>query len=313
MPSAFDPPGTISRLLGSPYESQVKSLQRNLRRAPLRVLDWFDWWLRTNPEEFAQKAALLSPADRVLLDQVSGLYQVVYGKLPLEKKEPTTKRSITDLMKTLAELTMVVAEKHSNSLLVRGAGGTGKTHGVTETLTKAGIPFVTLKGYTTPVTFYNLLYDNRAKLVVVDDCDSVFGDSVGLSILKAVLDTYEVRQVSWQSAGSVPRVPKFNFTGQIIFISNMPLEKLSAHMQALLTRVLVFNMDVDAEGMLQQIKYIALRSTYKTATKKDQYRVFNFLKSKKDEIPSLNLRHFVKGMDLLLSGRNWRRLFMETL
>lgn len=304
-------PKTISRLLGSSFQGQVRALQRSLRTHPLRALDWLDYW-KARPEDLAQQLPTLETNDRLVIQQLSDLYKVVTGNPPFVEQTRPQRRSVRELFDTLAELTLVVGEHHANALMVRGGGGTGKTWTVRETLTRKEIAFETLKGYSTPLALFNLLYQNRTKLIVVDDCDNIFSDVVGLNILKAVLDSYPVRTVCWNSTGSAPDVSSFNFEGQVIFISNMGLDKISSHMQAVLTRVLVLNMDLTSDQVLQQIGQIRKHS-YKNSTEEERYRVYTFLKQHISEIPNINFRHYTKGMDLLLSGRNWRKLFMDLL
>lgn len=43
---------------------------------------------------------------------------------------------------------------------------------------------------------YMALFINRDKLIVFDDCDSVFGNIDSVNILKAALDSYDTRMVS---------------------------------------------------------------------------------------------------------------------
>jgi len=218
---------------------------------------------------------------------------------------------VTEIYKTLTELTDVVSTGGLNSLMVRGPGGLGKTHVVRERLKEKEVPYVLLQGYSAPGAMFNFLYEHRTELIVIDDCDSVFKDNVGLNILKAVLDTYPVRQVSWLTSSAQIAVNHFEFTGRVIFMTNLPLDKLSSHMSALLTRLMVFPLILTAEEVLWKIKMLALRVDFKDADKKDRYKVYAFLKDKAAEIPGLNLRHYVKCMDLLLAGTNWRKLFME--
>lgn len=306
------PPKTIASLLSRPFLAQTKVLLRSLRTHPLRALDWVDYW-RSRPDQATASLQGLPPPDRALLAPLFDLYQAATGNPPfLSADSRPPMRSVSELFASLRELTMVVGEKHANSLMVRGAGGTGKTYTVQETLKTARIPFEVLRGYSTPVALYNTLYANRTALVVVDDCDDVFSDLTGLNILKAVLDSYPIRTVSWNSMGNAAAVLQFNFEGQVIFVSNMSLAKLSTHMQALMTRILVLHMDLTVEQILQYLGLIR-KTPYKATSESERYRVFAFLREHQAEIPNLNFRHYTKALDLLASGRNWRRLFMATL
>jgi hypothetical protein len=304
--------GSISRLLQSEFSNQVRTLQRTIRRDPTRILDWFDHW-RSRRDEFQSTVESLGTQDAHSFRQLAELYKVVNGVEPV-KLVVSGSRSVRECFATMAELSLVVANKHSNSLLIRGPGGTGKTFTVLETLKGKDKPFALLRGYSTPVQFYNFVYDNRNGLIVVDDCDEVFSDITGLNILKAVLDTSDVRDVSWLSSSGIPRVPSFQFRGRIIFLTNLSLERLSSHMEALLTRILVYSLDLSPKEILAQMKFIAKTSQYKTSTLQERRRVVSFLEQNISQIPGFNLRHYVKALDLLIYSKSrWRKLFMQCI
>jgi len=64
--------------------------------------------------------------------------------------------------------------------------------------------------------------------VVFDDCDSILRDDVASNLLKAALDSYDKRIVTWnaESFGESDLPKSFEFTGAVIFISNMPMHKV---------------------------------------------------------------------------------------
>lgn len=89
--------------------------------------------------------------------------------------------------------------------------------------------YVMFKGDISARGLYDSLYENRDKICVFDDCDSVFKTQAGRDILKNALDSYEDdRWICWAKQAppgdTVPR--RFKFTGQIIFITNLTLEQI---------------------------------------------------------------------------------------
>jgi hypothetical protein len=125
----------------------------------------------------------------------------------------------------LNQLTGLVVDGVSPSLIVTGEGGLGKTHSVMQVVNDKGLEkseYVVFKGYSTARGLYNSLYDNNGKVIIFDDCDSILEDRVAVNILKSALDSYEKRTISWMARMSrgddYPQ--QFDFTGQIIFISN---------------------------------------------------------------------------------------------
>jgi hypothetical protein len=175
----------------------------------------------------------------------------------------------------LAKLVTMVAKGAANSLLVLGQSGIGKTHTVMQSIKSAGLKeeddYIVIKGFSTAAGMYRTLYINNDKLVIYDDADAVFKDANGVNILKAALDSYEKRVLTWSTMrsfdpesmdtaeieaaldeGRLPR--KFEFTGRIIFISNLPRSKMDA---ALLTRVIAApDVTLKNEDIIKRMKDI---------------------------------------------------------
>jgi len=125
----------------------------------------------------------------------------------------------------LKNLTQMVINGITPSIVIVGSGGLGKTHTVKSTITESNIDendYTFIKGYSTARGLYNALYDNNGKIIIFDDCDSVLDDRVAVNILKSALDSYDSREISWlaKMAKSDEYPNKFEFTGRIIFISN---------------------------------------------------------------------------------------------
>ena len=79
----------------------------------------------------------------------------------------------------LNQLAKMVIWKVTPSLIITGEGGLGKSHSVMEAISQCDLfknEWVVIKGYSTPRGLYNTLYDNRDKIVVFDDCDSILED-----------------------------------------------------------------------------------------------------------------------------------------
>ena len=133
--------------------------------------------------------------------------------------------NINQRFEFLNNLTTMVVNNATPSLIITGEGGLGKSHSVTETIKSNDLSddeYIFFKGYSTARGLYNTLYDNNGKLIIFDDCDSVLDDKVALNILKSALDSYEKRTISWMAKmNKNDEYPQqFEFTGRIIFISN---------------------------------------------------------------------------------------------
>jgi len=156
---------------------------------------------------------------------------------------------------------------------------THNTQTVKDTLTSLGMrkddDYYFATGTATTAGLYELLFKNRNKLIVFDDCDSVLKDPESVNILKGALDTYDVREISKLSKGNTfdssglsdeevdvqfsqtGKFPnKFDFTGQVIFISNLPENKFD---KALLSRSLHVDVHLDRQELFERMKSIMTR------------------------------------------------------
>jgi chromosomal replication initiation ATPase DnaA len=205
----------------------------------------------------------------------------------------------------LNDLTTMVVNGITPSLIVVGEGGLGKTHSVTQTICENGFEeadYVFFKGYSTARGLYNTLYDNNGKLIVFDDCDSVLDDKVAVNILKSALDSYEKRTISWMAKmNKSDEYPQhFNFTGRIIFISNKSKEKID---EAVLTRSLTVDLTMTPDDKVARMESIleSILPEYDIDVKQD---ALDFLKSVKEEV-SLNMR-------MLIMISKMRRMYPDT-
>lgn len=166
----------------------------------------------------------------------------------------------------------MVAKGELASCLVTGEGGLGKSHTVMKALRNSGLQdinqleigarlsgkrgYVVVKGYSTPKGLYRTLYENRNQVVVFDDCDSVLKDPTAVNVLKAALDSYDVRIVSWNSEGfggddDLPR--SFVFEGGVIFISNMAKHKVP---QAIRSRAMCADVGMTRAEIIERMRTI---------------------------------------------------------
>ena len=166
--------------------------------------------------------------------------------------------------------------------------------------------FVVFKGYSTARGLYNSLYDNNGKVIVFDDCDSILEDRVALNILKSALDSYDKRTICWQSrmSRSDEYPNQFDFTGQIIFISNKSMTSID---DAILSRSLTVDLSMTADEKIERMSHILpqILSVYKEEIRQD---ALNFLSEKRNEI-DLNLRSLITTAKIrTFYPQNWRDL-----
>lgn len=213
----------------------------------------------------------------------------------------------------LEKMVRMVAAGQSTSLVIAGQGGLGKSYTVFQQLRtvlamEEDYDYVTVKGFSTPKSLYRVLYENRDKVIVFDDCDSVLTNDTARNILKAALDSSPVRTVSWltergggEGDDSIPN--KFDFIGKVIFISNLQLAKIP---QALLSRALYVDVTMTSDEKIERIANIApnLKPELDMTAKAE---VIDFLRDLKTVISDLNIRTFLKVCELRIAEpSDWR-------
>ena len=215
----------------------------------------------------------------------------------------------SEMFKNIERLTKMVGRGLQPSLVITGSAGTGKTHIVKSTLEEMGLKestdFVHFKGRATPAGLFVTLYENNDKIIVLDDCDSVFKDDDAVNILKGALDSYDTRKISYISTKSLKdefgsEVPRhFEFSGRIIFISNINQSKLD---EAIRSRSFVADVDLTNDQMFERIEQLMekMESRVPAAAKAQALELMKEL-DKEFEI-EINLRSFIKAARICAMG-----------
>ncbi len=235
----------------------------------------------------------------------------------------------TEIFEDLEMLTEVVAKRNVNSLIVNGSAGVGKTHTVLETLAKRGLvkdrDYVVLKSKTSPLGLYMTLFLNHDKVIVLDDMDDALKNDDCASILKAALDSYEVREISWSSKKMVNTVGvekktrtaieneartallngetdvalpnRFIFKGQVIFISNMPTEKFDS---AVKSRSVCIDLTLNDKQVFGRMKSVVTKLKNAHIAKQALTGIID--KYNKGQVNAPNIRTVLNYANVLASG-----------
>jgi hypothetical protein len=165
-----------------------------------------------------------------------------------------------EVFEDLATYIDMVVDGDMYSLLLTGQAGVGKTYLVTKKLEQRGLKrnedYFKITGKTTAAGMYMTLYQYNGKMILFDDCDSVFGDDNAVNVLKGALDTAKIREISWNSAIPLKTpdkkdVPKrFDFTGKVIFISNLAKKKVDP---AIRSRAFMLEIALTKEDMISRM------------------------------------------------------------
>lgn len=257
---------------------------------------------------------------------------------PNIKQEMDDPESLFGIMRNLVQ---VVCRKSRNSLIIYGGPGTGKTFTVLQTVKDEGLvkndDFFIVKGKITTSELYRTLFMHReGKLLIFDDTDSVWADKDAANILKAALDSYEERTVSWFSPRtfnvskltddekdayneeldlqigdpeSRMKFPsEFLYNGRIIFISNLSYDKFDS---AVLTRAAKIDMTLTDKQMFKRMEGILDHLGDKSVPKAVKREILEFLRQENTsgKLQGVSMRTFVAASDLYKSGLpNWKDL-----
>ena len=259
---------------------------------------------------------------------------------------------VETLFEDLNDLATLVAKKVRPSLLVVGGAGTGKTYTVMQAVKKAGLKekenYLVVKGKTSTYGLYETLFLYHDKLVIFDDCDDVFANGDSRNLLKAALDSYDKRVISWNSkitlntsgmsdaekkaydddlrssmlAGAwnaqdkdAQKMPsEFEFKGGVIFISNIPKDKME---QAIISRSLTIDVTLSRDEMFERIEVIMenINPGDGSASMDDKKEVLEYLKAESEagNMGYPSMRTFVAGLEVKMSGLpRWKSLMAYT-
>lgn len=208
----------------------------------------------------------------------------------------------------LEKAVSMVADGNQASVIVSGSGGLGKTYTVRKTLESYGYKDMTLsddgpydiensffiiKGFSTAKKFYRTLYENNGGIIVLDDTRNIFKDKNAVDILKACLDSYDKRIVSWgsETRGDDDLPSCFEFTGRIIFITNLEPHEID---QAVRSRSLMIDVTMTLQETVDRMRTIAKVKTflpeYSSTIKEDSV---NFIDRIKHQAKELSLRTLI--------------------
>jgi len=241
-----------------------------------------------------------------------------------QPSKPKVDFPINQRFQFVDQLVSMVATKQTPSCIITGEGGLGKSYTVLESLKNAGLKdisefevgesvpnmkaFRVIKGFSTAKGLYRILFENQNNIVVFDDCDSVLRDVDALNLLKGALDSFDKRLITWNTSVDNDGLPRFfQFKGGVVFISNMPADKIN---QALKSRSMNIDLSMNVDQKLDRMQFIMNSSTFlpnvPLSYKEDALSV---IKDFKNEATELSLRTLITVTKIRNSGNaNWKDL-----
>lgn len=226
---------------------------------------------------------------------------------------PKIEIPVAERFSYIEDLVHMVAKKVSPSILLTGTSGVGKSHLVQKTLAAAGLEkdehYHICKGHSSPLGLYKLLHDHRDDLLVFDDCDSVLKDDLCANLLKAALDSYDTRIIHWhsQKTEQLELENCFEFTGQVIFISNMSANKID---DAIRTRAFCYNLHLTPDEVHGYMKHV-LPDISPNVNLEMKKEVLDYLYQFRNVWNNYNLRTLIQAIRIrtgVREGRDWKTM-----
>lgn len=254
---------------------------------------------------------------------------VANGKLEAHSA-PLVEFDINERFDFLADFVDMVADRQRKSVVVVGEGGLGKTFTVMNQLRKRGLKdiskleigatmnsaldaksYVVVKGYSTPKGLFRTLFENRNRLVIFDDCDSILHDETASNLLKAALDSYDERIVTWnaESFGESDLPKSFEFTGAVIFISNKSMHKIP---QAIISRSAPADVSMTRAEIIARMRQIVKSGEFMADDSMEiKLEALDFIAGhiNNPQIKAINLRTLIAVVtNRRCKPSNWQRL-----
>jgi hypothetical protein len=222
-----------------------------------------------------------------------------------------------DSLKHLESLVKGITSGSFNALFVAGKGGTGKTQTVEKGLEAAGLHdgagYFKNTGSATAAGIYSLLFKYKKNIILFDDSDGALADQDSRNLIKAATDTKKIRKLAWTKSGSISDsdglIPSsFNFEGRIIFISNLPLDKLDPD-KSIRTRAFVIVINPSNAEMVDYMSSILMDIKVEGNLSPKQRQQVLAVVREVGTTNDISLRTLVRALNLAASGApNWAEL-----
>lgn len=206
-------------------------------------------------------------------------------------------------IETYAELEMLIAAfaaGNINLIILVGAPGLAKSRTVKRLLPDA----CWIEGNASPFGMYLKLYQNRDRLVVIDDVDSLYADRAGVRLLKCLCQTETQKRVAWPTASrdlkreGVPR--EFVTSTRLVIITN-EWKTLNRNVAALQDR-----------GHTRLFAPSAAEVHRKVAEWFGDAEVYSFFGERLQHITEPSMRLYHRALELKVSGLNWQEVVSRT-
>lgn len=253
------------------------------------------------------------------------------SQLVVETVETETNidQRIQRTFKVLDKVAKGVIVGNMRSVIVSGAPGCGKTYTLESHLNTAAeqgkIELSEVKGSMSAIGLYKTLWENRESnnVLLIDDCDSIFGDLDALNLLKAALDTGKTRRLCWNKMSRVLDEEgidrSFTFEGSVIFITNIDFSrevargnKMAPHYDALMSRSTYVDLGIhNKREVLVRIKQVSHSAEFLSnngITSEQADVMISWLSKHVNQLRTLSIRTALQLASLLKTDSEWEEM-----
>lgn len=187
----------------------------------------------------------------------------------------------------LNNYTALIAKGVMPSLLVTGQNSIGKSYNIDKVLDSFGKKndaWIKITNKITAIDLFEKLWENKDKIIVFEDCDSIFKDPDTLLLLKDILVSSDSREINWRNKDDefintsdlednksiesrvdeyyekdkkINNLPNhFYFEGGVIFISNLKKADLYKKDSELLSTCSNIDIVLCAQGIIKRMETI---------------------------------------------------------
>ncbi len=213
------------------------------------------------------------------------------------------------LLKTL------VGSPRFHALVIESPAGWGKSSTLERAVTDLKLDYHAIGSYVTPLALYNAFISHPKSVLVLDDCAGLFGDAIGMALLKAAswcsAGTHGERLVTWNSTSERIAQPTIAFSGKIVLLANAIPKGRDT--RAFLSRTLYLQVRFNGEKAAEMLNE-ASRQTDFFEDQETAQNVAKFLSDrvKASEVNSINLRTLQMGYELARANpTSWETLLAK--
>lgn len=224
-----------------------------------------------------------------------------FEKWKNRKSEEIVENPKTELYREYIKL---VLGGNIHSLICVSKAGYGKTHTTINILKELKMKFVYKSGYTTPLSFYTFMYENKDNTIILDDLtDDIFKNKKMVAILKSCL--YQAggeRFVSYDTTSDKLSVPsKFKFNGKIILLANEVGSNNKENFNALISRCIYFELRYSFKEILE-ISNKILESQKLSIENRD--KVLGIINRNINQVSQFNFRQLEQLVEMVLYSKD---------